>query len=117
MHKKKIYVINIIGDIMDFVKKDILVDNKEFWTLEVKLAKTTLIMVGNNKGFIMCGALNVSIYNTERMRERKVICANVLGVKSVEDMLDGYINDTTLEAYKIGIRQGMSVREALSLLS
>ena len=102
---------------MDFIKKDILVDNKEFYSIELDLGKTTFILVGNKIGFIMCGALNVDIYNTPKMKDRKVVCANVLGVKSVEDLLNARLNKVSDAAGMIGFKEGMSVHEALSLLA
>lgn len=102
---------------MNFVKKNIVVDNKEFYSIELDLGKTTLIIVGNKIGFIMCGALNVEIYNTPKMKDRHVVCANVVGVKSVDDLLKANINSVSNAAFEIGIEPGMTVREALSLLS
>ncbi len=102
---------------MDFMKKEVYIDEKKYYAVEVKLPKTTLIVVGNDIGFVMCGALNIDIYDTPKMKERKVICANAIGVKTVDDLINGVINQSTSAASEIGIKSGMSVKDALNLLS
>lgn len=101
---------------MEIYNSKFLIDNSEYYQIEVKLPKTTLLIVGNDVGFIMCGALNVEIYDSLKLIDRKVVCANVLGVKTIDDLMNGYINSSTKEAINKGIIKGMSVREAITRL-
>ena len=40
--------------------------------IEVKLPKTTLVVVATEKGYIMCGALDVALLN-ERLKDRGIV--------------------------------------------
>lgn len=102
---------------MQFLKRDITIDDKLYYGMEIKLPKTTLLIIGNEIGFIMCGALNVNIYNSINLVKREVICANAKGVKTLEDLLNGEIDEITNKACEIGMKKGMKVIEALKLLS
>lgn len=44
--------------------KDIIVKGVKYEGIEIELPKTTLLIIKGKKGFIMCGALNVDVYNT-----------------------------------------------------
>lgn len=89
----------------------------KFESIEVELPGTTFIILKGNKGFFMCGALNVDIYNSLKMKERKVLCANVLGVKSIKDLLSGKLNQVSNALKDLGCYEGMSVDEALVYIS
>ena len=76
------------------------------------LPKTTVLSISTQKGYIMCGVLNVP--EVDRiLSERKVIAAKVVGVKKIEDLLDAKVVEATNEAKSIGVREGMTGREAL----
>lgn len=80
--------------------------------VEVKLPKTTLITVSTSKGYIMCGALDVSLLN-ERLAARNIIAARAVGVKTIAELLAAPMESVTIEAEKLGIVPGMSGVEAL----
>ncbi len=101
---------------MEFKQEKIEISGHEFYTITVNLPKTTFVLVGNDIGFIMCGALDVGIYDTPKLIERQVVCAKVVGVKTIEDLLNGAIKESTLQAQKMGIVEGTSVKDALLLL-
>lgn len=86
-------------------------------SIEIKLPGTTFIILKGQKGFFMCGALNVDIYNSLKMKDRKVLCANVVGVKTVEDLLNGKLNQVSDALKEKGAYEGMSVDEALVYIS
>ena len=67
-----------------------------------------LLLVVAEKGFVMCGFLNVDA--AERLG---VAAAMVSGVKSFEDVLDAKVKATTTKAKKLGIEVGMKGAEAL----
>ncbi len=98
-------------------KNTIDIEGKNFYTVEVKLPKTTLLVVGNDKGYFMCGALDVAIFDSKpHLQARKVICGRALGVKTLEQLVDAPLESVTLAAKEMGIDVGVKVRDALLLL-
>lgn len=80
--------------------------------MEVKLPKTTLLIVSTDKGYIMCGALDVTLLN-ERLKDRKIIAGRATGVRTIEQLLAAPLESVTLEAETLGIHPGMSGRDAI----
>lgn len=88
------------------------VDGKTALGLKVDLPDSPpLVAVIGEKGFVMCGFLNVDV--AERLG---VTAAMVKGVKTFDDLLNAEIRAVTSEAEMKGIRQGMKGREAVKLL-
>jgi len=77
----------------------IKIDDKTVLGLKVELPDSPplLLMVGE-KGFIMCGYLNVEV--AERLQ---VAAAMVSGVKSFQDVLEAEIKAATSKAREMGI--------------
>ena len=90
----------------------IIIDNHTFNAVTVLLPKTTLLVVMNDKGYIMCGALDVALLN-ERLRDRQIIAGRAVGVKTIEELLNAPLESITVEAERLGIQKGMIGREAL----
>lgn len=90
----------------------IMIENHTFNAVTVLLPKTTLLVVMNDKGYIMCGALDVALLN-ERLLDRKIIAGRAVGVKTIEELLNAPLESITIEAEKLGIQKGMIGREAL----
>lgn len=82
----------------------------------VQLPKTTLLAVATEKGYIMCGALDVGLLN-DRLRDRGIIAGRAVGVRSIEELLAAPLADVTLQAEVLGITPGMIGREALKLMA
>ncbi|NHM32784.1 YunC family protein [Neobacillus terrae] len=83
-----------------------------FFAVMVKLPKTTLLSVSNDKGYIMCGALDVGLLNT-KLHDRGIIAGRAVGVKTIQELLDAPLESVTYEAEKLGILPGMFGKEAL----
>lgn len=78
----------------------------------VELPKTRVLIISTQKGYIMCGVLNVP--ELDRLHpERKIIAGRIVGVRQIEDLLDAKVVETTSEAKRLGIKEGMTGREAL----
>ncbi|MFB7139272.1 MULTISPECIES: YunC family protein [unclassified Bacillus (in: firmicutes)] len=90
----------------------ITIDNHTFNAVTVLLPKTTLLVVMNDNGYIMCGALDVALLN-DRLRDRKIIAGRAVGVKTIEELLNAPLESVTIEAEKFGIQKGMIGRDAL----
>jgi uncharacterized protein YunC (DUF1805 family) len=83
--------------------------------VEVSLPKTTLISVSTTKGYIMCGALDVSLLN-EKLKDRNIIAGRAVGVKTIEQLMEAPLESVTFEAEALGIVPGMKGRDALQLM-
>lgn len=93
--------------------ENITINNFNAIGIEINYPKTKLISITiPNVGYIMCGVLNTEILD-ELHSERKIIAANILGVKEFKDLLNGKINGFTKEASNIGITKGMTGKDAL----
>ncbi|MFC7443239.1 YunC family protein [Laceyella putida] len=88
------------------------IDGHAVLGIEVKLPKTTLLVITTDKGYIMCGALDVGLLN-ERLRDREIIAARAVGVRTLEQLLEAPLESVTHTAEEYGITAGMTGREAL----
>lgn len=83
--------------------------------IEVDLPKTHLAMVATDIGYVMCGALDVNLLNTV-LKSRGIVAGRAVGVRSVEQLLEAPLESLTDGMRQLGAYEGMSCREALSLL-
>lgn len=90
----------------------IKIGDHTFLSVSVVLPKTNLLVVTSDKGYIMCGALDVALLN-EKLKDRKVIAGRAVGVKTIEQLLEAPLESVTYEAEALGIRKGMSGKDAL----
>ncbi|MCM3637504.1 DUF1805 domain-containing protein [Sporosarcina luteola] len=90
----------------------ILIGGYSFTAVTVRLPKTTLLTVSNEKGYIMCGALDVGLLNNV-LADRKIVAGRAVGVKTIEQLLKAPLESVTLEAEALGIHTGMIGGEAL----
>ncbi|WP_071460582.1 YunC family protein [Bacillus massilinigeriensis] len=90
----------------------ITVGEQTFIGVTVKLPKTNLLAVTADKGYIMCGALDVALLN-ERLAGRKIIAGRAVGVRTLEELLDAPLESVTIEAERLGITAGMQGKTAL----
>ena len=89
----------------------IIIDNYTFIAVSVKLPKTNLLAVMSDKGYIMCGALDVGLLN-EKLGDRG-IAGRAVGVRTIEQLLEAPLESVTIEAEALGITAGTIGKEAL----
>ncbi|MEM3640640.1 MAG: DUF1805 domain-containing protein [Candidatus Bathyarchaeia archaeon] len=88
------------------------VDGKTCLGVRVELPESPpLVLVVAEKGFVMCGFLNVTV--AERLG---VAAAMISGVKTFEDILDAEVKAATPKAESLGVKTGMRGLEALRLM-
>lgn len=92
--------------------KPLLVEGHPFIGTVVQLPKTSLIAISNDKGYIMCGALDVDLLN-ERLAQRGIVAARAVGVRSLDDLLEAPLEKVTLQAQALGIVPGIKGKDAL----
>ncbi|NSL51744.1 YunC family protein [Calidifontibacillus erzurumensis] len=90
----------------------IKIDDHLFTAITVALPKTNLIAVTSDKGYIMCGALDVALLN-EKLKDRGIIAGRAVGVRNVEQLLEAPLESVTIEAERNGIHVGMKGKDAL----
>jgi uncharacterized protein YunC (DUF1805 family) len=93
----------------------ITIDGRVALGIEVKLPKTTLLAVATDKGYIMCGALDVGLLN-DKLADRKVIAGRAVGVRTLEQLLEAPLESVTHEAASMGIHPGMKGSDAVKLM-
>jgi uncharacterized protein YunC (DUF1805 family) len=71
-----------------------------------------LLLITAEKGFVMCGFLNV-----EAAERLCVTAAVVSAVQTFEDVLNGQVKAVTSKAKELGIEIGMKGSDALKLMS
>jgi uncharacterized protein YunC (DUF1805 family) len=88
------------------------VDGKSFMGLRTDLPDSPpLLLIIGEKGFVMCGFLNV-----ESAEKLGVTAAVVSGVKTFDDVLNGQVKAVTSKAKNLGIEVGMKGADALKLM-
>ncbi|MED4016670.1 YunC family protein [Sutcliffiella cohnii] len=90
----------------------IYINGTPFTAITVKLPKTNFMAVTSDKGYIMCGALDVALLN-EKLKDRGIIAARAVGVRTIEQLLEAPLESVTLEAENRGITVGMTGKDAL----
>lgn len=95
--------------------KPVQINEESFTALTAKLPGTNLMAVFNDKGYIMCGALDVGLLN-EKLADRKIVAARATGVRTIEQLLEAPLESVTIEAENLGISKGMKGKDALLLM-
>jgi uncharacterized protein YunC (DUF1805 family) len=88
------------------------IEGHTFLGISVRLPKTNLLVVTSDKGYIMCGALDVGLLN-ERLKDRRILAGRAVGVKTIEELLNAPMESVTYEAEALGIQKGMIGKDAL----
>ena len=88
------------------------IDGKTFQGVKSMLPDLPpLLLIKGEKGFIMCGYLNLDV--AEKLG---AAAATVSGVNSFNDVLDAEIKASTSKAMKLGVEPGKVVREVIMKL-
>ena len=87
-------------------------EGNEFTAYSIPTTNTNVLIIGAEKGFLGCGYLNVEVAN-----KVNDVCAIVTGVKTPDDMLETKVVAVSNAAAELGIKEGMSGKEALVLMS
>ncbi|WP_078379099.1 YunC family protein [Sutcliffiella halmapala] len=90
----------------------ITINGVNFTAVTVRLPKTNFLAVTSDKGYIMCGALDVALLN-EKLRDRRIIAGRAVGVRTIEQLIEAPLESVTYEAESLGITVGMAGKDAL----
>lgn len=96
-----------------FAIDKIEVDGKSFLGLKVEMeGLPPLLLVKGEKGFVMCGYLNIEV--AERLGATAAV---VSGVKGFEDVLNAEIKSATTKAKALGLEPGKVVRTVIGAIA
>jgi uncharacterized protein YunC (DUF1805 family) len=79
--------------------------------VKLEMLHAPLLVIRAEKGFVMCGYLDIT--TADKLGD---IACKVRGVNNFEDVLNAKVVEVTAAAKAIGINEGMSGREALELM-
>jgi uncharacterized protein YunC (DUF1805 family) len=80
--------------------------------VHVKLPNADFLLILGSKGYIMCGYLNMAT-----AEKKGDAAAMVAGVASFEDVLAAKVVGVSSKGREIGLKEGMTGKEALVILS
>lgn len=92
--------------------KEVLVEGKKVFGVRVALHPAPLVLLVASKGYVMCGYLNLE--TAEKLEQAAAV---VRGVKTFDNVLKAKIVAATSGAKALGVREGMSGREALERMA
>ena len=87
-----------------------------FTAITVELPKTNLLVITNELGYIMCGALDVDLLN-RALKDRNVIAGRAVGVKTIDELLHAPLEKVTDASKVYGWKPGLVGRDALLKIS
>ncbi|WP_204667894.1 YunC family protein [Gracilibacillus alcaliphilus] len=90
----------------------VTIENHTFTAVTVKLPHTNLLVISNEVGYVMCGALDVKLL-TEKLADRPIVAGRAVGVKTINDLKEASLDSVTDYAKSYGWQPGMKVKEAL----
>jgi uncharacterized protein YunC (DUF1805 family) len=82
----------------------------------IPLGKVNLVNVVTDQGMVGCGAFDVAALNNFGYPAARVKPSRGSSIATIDDLLVGVIKEANDAAAKLGIRVGMSGKEALDLL-
>ncbi|MET1160246.1 MAG: DUF1805 domain-containing protein [Thermoprotei archaeon] len=99
--------------VQEFIRvKTVEVNGKKLLGIEVMLPDAPpLILLRGDRGFIMCGYLDISV--AEKLG---LVAAKVKGIKTIEDLLNKNIDECTSKAKELGIHSGVAVKDVVHLI-
>lgn len=92
--------------------KRIKVGRKHIEALCINLQSKNFILLRGQRGYIMCGYLDLRV--ADKFRD---VAVKVTGVSTIDDVLSATVHSCSLRAKRLGIKKGQAVREALKAIA
>jgi len=92
--------------------KKIKVGKTSVAALCMKLQTKSLIVMRGNRGYIMCGYLDLKA--AQKFGDAAV---KITGVSNIGDALQTTVHSCTREASLLGVRKGQSIKDTLRLIA
>ncbi len=94
------------------IHKKIKAGGKYIDAISLKLLSKNLIVFRAERGYVMCGYLNLKA--AERFNDTAIM---VTGVSTIGQALKTVVHSCSLPARKLGVYKGQPIKEALKLIS
>jgi uncharacterized protein YunC (DUF1805 family) len=98
------------------IHSKVKLDRKEADGYIIPLGKINLVNVVTDVGMVGCGAFDVAALNNFGYPAAKVRPAQGGSIATIDDLLQGIIKEVNSAAEKLGLKVGISGKEALELL-
>jgi uncharacterized protein YunC (DUF1805 family) len=82
----------------------------------IPLGPVNLVNVVTDVGMVGCGAFDVGVLNSFGYPAAKVRSARGGSIATIDDLLNGIIKEVNPAAEKLGLKVGITGREALDML-
>jgi uncharacterized protein YunC (DUF1805 family) len=92
--------------------RDVSIGSKKATGFEIQLPGAPLVLVRGQKGFVMCGFLNLAA--ADKFNQAAAI---VRGVNNIDELLAKPVTDASVKALSLGIKPGMTGRQAMEILA
>jgi len=92
--------------------KKIKAGKKQIEAISLKLNSKTLVVLRGDKGYIMCGYLNMKAAN-----KFKDVAVKITGVSSIKEALAAKVYSVSFAAKKLGIRKRQPINSVLKTIS
>jgi uncharacterized protein YunC (DUF1805 family) len=99
------------------VQEKITLKNSEATGYVIPAGPVHLVMAIAEHGMVGCGAFDVAALNNFGYPAARVKPTRGPSIASLDDLLAGEIKETNQAAMKLGVKTGMSGKEALEILS
>jgi len=93
------------------VVKKLKIGKKSLKTLCCKLGKKNLVVIKGEKGYVMCGYLNMKAANTFGD-----VAVKITGVASIDDALNARAYSVARAARSLGIRRNQPIKDVLAII-
>ncbi len=91
-------------------------DRKQADGYVIPLGPVSLVNIVTDVGMVGCGAFDVSALNSFGYPAAKVRPAQGTSIATIEDLLQGIVKEVNPAAEKLGLKIGLTGKEALELL-
>jgi uncharacterized protein YunC (DUF1805 family) len=97
-------------------KSDLKLSQKKAEGYVIPIGQVNLVFATTDKGMVGCGAIDVMALDRFSYPAARVKPSQGTSIGTLDDLLAGIIKDANESAGKLGIKVGMTGREALDLL-
>lgn len=94
------------------VSKKVKAGKKYVQAVLLKLLDKNLIVLRGNKGYVMCGYLNIRV-----AAKFKDAAVKITGVSTIEQALKAKVLSCTSSARRLGIYKGQPIKEVLKIIA
>jgi uncharacterized protein YunC (DUF1805 family) len=92
--------------------KKIKIGKKYVQALSMNLSSKSLVVLRGEKGYVMCGYLNLAVAN-----RFKDVAIKITGPAAIEEALKAKVHSLSFAALRMGIYKGQPIKEVLKAIA